>query len=274
MLIRTAAPSARLEADAARRVISGLVAPWGVYARVSTGQTVAFARAAWPCRNGPNWCSTTTRACEAGRRVRVGHRHRGRPNGHIPGCPAQRTRSDAIPRRGRDGLGDGLSVAAELDTFASENKDGSIWVTAAKGRQHAWPCCRSRPMTRPGSPMVAGPGPTRHHHPATRHHHPATRHHQKGATAVTDTATPAPPAAEPVISTASRRRRRRGPRRQAPGVGRTGPGGRPLPVRPAARAASSAAPASCATPGRPWRMPDRMRPTGGTEPSRWPPTRP
>ena len=44
MLIKTNAPAARLEADAARRTISGMVAPWGTYAHVSTGQNVAFAR--------------------------------------------------------------------------------------------------------------------------------------------------------------------------------------------------------------------------------------
>ena len=44
MQIVTAAPAARIAADSARRTITGLVVPWGTFARVSTGQTVALDR--------------------------------------------------------------------------------------------------------------------------------------------------------------------------------------------------------------------------------------
>jgi len=40
----TSAPAAGLQADRARRTITGRVVPWAEFAAVSTGQRVAFAR--------------------------------------------------------------------------------------------------------------------------------------------------------------------------------------------------------------------------------------
>ena len=99
MEIRFDAPPARIAADTARRTITGLVVPWGTFAAVSTGQTVAFARGSpCPCRTGRNWSSITTRPSQSRVYVSSTDTERG-PGGHLPGTGRRRWRSDA--RRGR-----------------------------------------------------------------------------------------------------------------------------------------------------------------------------
>jgi hypothetical protein len=132
MLIQTSAPPARLAADTARRTITGLVVPWGTYARVSTGQNVAFARGSLtlsdrsklvldhdPAQPVAVYASSTDTAdgLEATFRVPAGDR------------------GDAILAEAADGLRDGLSVAADIG--ASDDTDTGTWVTAARGRHVA-----------------------------------------------------------------------------------------------------------------------------------------
>jgi hypothetical protein len=132
MLIVTSAPPARLAADTQRRTITGLVVPWGTYARVSTGQNVAFARGSLtlsdrsklvldhdPAQPVAVYQSSTDTAdgLEATFRVPAGDR------------------GDAILAEAADGLRDGLSVAADIG--ASDDTDTGTWVTAARGRHVA-----------------------------------------------------------------------------------------------------------------------------------------
>ena len=132
MEIRFDAPPARLAADRARRTISGLVVPWGSYARVSTGQTVAFARGSLSLSDRSKLVldhdpaqpvavyqssSDTAEGLEATWRVPAGDR------------------GDQILAEAADGLRDGLSVAA--DVSASDDRDEGTWVTAARGRHVA-----------------------------------------------------------------------------------------------------------------------------------------
>jgi hypothetical protein len=131
MLIETAAPTGRLAADRARRTITGLVVPWGTYAAVSTGQTVAFARGSLtlgdrsklvldhdPTQPVAVFASATDtpEGLEATFRVPAG------------------ARGDQILAEAGD-LRDGLSVSAEVS--ASDDTDHGLWVTAARGRHVA-----------------------------------------------------------------------------------------------------------------------------------------
>jgi hypothetical protein len=131
MLIETAAPTGRLAADRARRTITGLVVPWGTYAAVSTGQTVAFARGSLtlgdrsklvldhdPTQPVAVFASATDtpEGLEATFRVPAGDR------------------GDQILSEAGD-LRDGLSVSAEVS--ASDDTDQGMWVTAARGRHVA-----------------------------------------------------------------------------------------------------------------------------------------
>ena len=132
MEIRFDAPPARIAADRARRTISGLVVPWGSYARVSTGQNVAFARGSLslsdrsklvldhdPAQPVAVYQSSTDtdEGLEATWRVPAGDR------------------GDQILAEASDGLRDGLSVAA--DVTASDDRDEGTWVTSARGRHVA-----------------------------------------------------------------------------------------------------------------------------------------
>ena len=132
MLIRFDAPPAGVAADRARRTITGLVVPWGAFARVSTGQTVAFARGSLslsdrsklvldhdPAQPVAVFASSTDTAegLQATWRVPAGDR------------------GDRILSEAADGLRDGLSVAADVVT--SDDRDEGTWVTAAKGRHVA-----------------------------------------------------------------------------------------------------------------------------------------
>jgi hypothetical protein len=129
--IRTSAPGAGLVADRARRTITGQVVPWGVYAMVSTGQTVAFARGSLtlseraklvldhdPTQPVAVYVSATDTPAglEATFRVPAGDR------------------GDQILAEAGD-LRDGLSVGAEVD--AATDTDAGLWVTAARGRHVA-----------------------------------------------------------------------------------------------------------------------------------------
>ena len=132
MEIRFDAPPARLAADRQRRTISGLVVPWGSYARVSTGQNVAFARGSLslsdrsklvldhdPAQPVAVYQSSTDtdQGLEATWRVPAGDR------------------GDQILAEASDGLRDGLSVAA--DVTASDDRDEGTWVISARGRHVA-----------------------------------------------------------------------------------------------------------------------------------------
>ena len=132
MLIRFDAPPAGVAADRQRRTITGLVVPWGAFARVSTGQTVAFARGSLslsdrsklvldhdPAQPVAVFASSTDTAegLQATWRVPAGDR------------------GDRILSEAADGLRDGLSVAADVVT--SDDRDEGTWVTAAKGRHVA-----------------------------------------------------------------------------------------------------------------------------------------
>ena len=132
MEIRFDAPPARLAADRQRRTISGLVVPWGSYAKVSTGQTVAFARGSLSLSDRSKLVldhdpaqpvavyqssSDTAEGLEATWRVPAGDR------------------GDQILAEAADGLRDGLSVAA--DVTASDDRDEGTWVTSARGRHVA-----------------------------------------------------------------------------------------------------------------------------------------
>jgi hypothetical protein len=132
MLIVTSAPAARLAADTARRTITGMVVPWGTYAQVSTGQTVAFARGSLtlgdraklvldhdPAQPVAVYASSTDTpdGLEATFRVPAGER------------------GDRVLAEAADGLRDGLSVAADVAT--SDDTDLGTWVTAARGRHVA-----------------------------------------------------------------------------------------------------------------------------------------
>ncbi|HZZ55695.1 MAG TPA: hypothetical protein VFE26_15590 [Trebonia sp.] len=132
MEIRFDAPPARVAADKARRTISGMVVPWGAYATVSTGQTVAFARGSLSLSDRSKLVldhdpsqpvavyqssSDTAEGLEATWRVPAGDR------------------GDRILAEAADGLRDGLSVAA--DVTASDDRDEGTWVISARGRHVA-----------------------------------------------------------------------------------------------------------------------------------------
>ena len=128
----TTAPPARVRADSARRTITGLVVPWGTFAQVSTGQTVAFARGSLalgdraklvldhdPAQPVAVYVSSTDTdtGLEATFRVPAGDR------------------GDQILAEAAEGLRDGLSVAADVQ--AADDQAGGMWVTAARGRHVA-----------------------------------------------------------------------------------------------------------------------------------------
>ena len=114
------------------RTITGMVVPWGSYARVSTGQTVAFARGSLSLSDRSKLVldhdpsqpvavfqssTDTDQGLEATWRVPAGDR------------------GDQILAEASDGLRDGLSVAA--DVTASDDRDEGTWVTSARGRHVA-----------------------------------------------------------------------------------------------------------------------------------------
>jgi hypothetical protein len=127
----TAAPAAPLAADSARRLISGQVVPWGVYAQVSTGQTVAFARGSLTLGDRAKLVldhdptqpvavlvssTITDQGLDATFRVPAG------------------SRGDQVLAEAGD-LRDGLSVSADVST--ADDTDAGTWVTAARGRHVA-----------------------------------------------------------------------------------------------------------------------------------------
>jgi len=123
---------AGVQADAARRTISGLVSPWDTYAHVSTGQVVAFAPG----------------SLVMGDRVKLVLDHDPtQPVGVLAGSqatPAGQTASFRVPGGPRgdealadaaEGLRDGLSVGAEID--AADETDQGLYVTRARVRHVA-----------------------------------------------------------------------------------------------------------------------------------------
>lgn len=132
MELRTTAPASGLQADSARRTITGLVVPWGTYATVSTGQTVAFARGSLALGDRaklvldhdpskPVGVYQSSADTEAGLEATF----------KVPAGPA----GDAILAEASFGLRDGLSVAA--DVAAADDTDEGLMVTAARGRHVA-----------------------------------------------------------------------------------------------------------------------------------------
>ena len=217
-LINTSAPGARIQADTARRTITGMVVPWGTFAQVSTGQTVAFARGSLslgersklvldhdPSQPVAVYASSTDteEGLKATWRVPAG------------------ARGDQILAEAGD-LRDGLSVAADIQ--ASDDQDGGLWVTAAKGRhvallsEPAYDTARVSTVAA-ASPQLSDQEPT-----------------VTVTEPVTVTATPVEPVQavavpEPAPVTVDDHRRRPGRHHPGPGAHR-----RRLPVRPAARA--------------------------------------
>jgi HK97 family phage prohead protease len=132
VLIVTAAPPAALAADRARRTITGLVVPWGSYARVSTGQNVAFARGALSLSERAKLVVDHDPAQPVGVYVSATDTDAGlEATFRVPAG----ARGDQILAEAADGLRDGLSVAADI--VDGDENDGGLWVTAAKGRHVA-----------------------------------------------------------------------------------------------------------------------------------------
>ena len=129
--IRTTAPSARVAADAARRTITGMVVPWGTFAQVSTGQTVAFARGSLSLGER----SKLVLDHDPAQPVAVYASSSDTEDGLMATwrVPAG-ARGDQILAEAGD-LRDGLSVAADIT--ASTDADAGMWVTAARGRHVA-----------------------------------------------------------------------------------------------------------------------------------------
>ena len=132
MELRTTAPASGLQADSARRTIAGLVVPWGVFATVSTGQTVAFARGSLTLGER----SKMVLDHDPGRPVGVYQSSADTAEGltavfRVPEGAA----GDAVLAEAAAGLRDGLSVAADVDDH--EDTDAGVMVHAARGRHVA-----------------------------------------------------------------------------------------------------------------------------------------
>lgn len=185
----TAAPG--VEADTAHRIIGGRVAPWNVYAVVSTGQRVAFAPGALAFdprtklnldhdRTQPVGVFASSSADDSGAAAVF----------HVPpGDAGDRALADAA-----SGLRDGLSVGAEI-LEAEETADG-LYVRAARVRHVAL-------LSEPAYPdavvtTVAASTPTRDPEPDDddeetdddRPAEPDPDPDDRGASTVTDTAEP------------------------------------------------------------------------------------
>jgi hypothetical protein len=132
-MIQTTAPAAGLQADRAKRTITGQVVPWGTFARISDGRLIAFA---------PGSLTLSERA-----KLNIDH-DPGRPVGVFVSATMTPDGLDAtfkipagadgdqILAQAADGLRDGLSVGAEI-IASSDTDDGGTWVTGAKGRHVA-----------------------------------------------------------------------------------------------------------------------------------------
>jgi phage head maturation protease len=156
LYVTTSAPAARLRADTARRTITGQVVPWGTFARVSTGQVVAFARGSLslseraklvldhdPARPVAVYVDSTD--TEAGLDATF----------RVPAGP----RGDDVLAEAADGLRDGFSVGADIGAF-DEQDGGSIWVTAARGRHVALLSEPAFDTARVSAVVAAPPPPT------------------------------------------------------------------------------------------------------------------
>ena len=247
MQIITSAPGARIAADSARRTITGMVVPWGSYARVSTGQTVAFARGSLslsdrsklvldhdPAQPVAVYQSSTDtdEGLEATWRVPAGDR------------------GDQILAEASDGLRDGLSVAA--DVTASDDRHEGTWVISARGRHVALLSEPAFDNARVSQVAATAPQPAK-----------------EPSVTVTETPAPETVAAEagPVTLTAAG---------VASSVAATRPAAAPararIPTRTPSRSSWAARP-SCATPGRRWKTRARPRPTAGARRRPWAATR-
>jgi hypothetical protein len=132
VIITTAAPAAPVRADSARRTISGLVVPWGTFARVSTGQNVAFQRGSLALSDRAKLVLDHDPAKPVAVYVSSSDTEAGlEATFRVPAGPS----GDAILAEASEGLRDGLSVSADVQ--ASDDQAGGMWVTAAKGRHVA-----------------------------------------------------------------------------------------------------------------------------------------
>ena len=130
-LVTTSAPAAAVLADTARRTITGLVVPWGSFARVSTGQTVAFARGSLTLSDRAKLVLDHDPAQPVAVYVSSSDTEAGLvATFRVPAG----ARGDQVLAEAGD-LRDGLSVAAEL--IAADDRDEGTWVTAARGRHVA-----------------------------------------------------------------------------------------------------------------------------------------
>jgi phage head maturation protease len=132
LIINTTAPASNVRADSLRRTITGMVVPWGTYARVSTGQTVAFARGSLALSERAKLVIDH----DPGQPVAVYLSATDTDTGleatfRVPAGP----RGDQILAEASEGLRDGFSVSA--DVTASDERDDGVWVTAARGRHVA-----------------------------------------------------------------------------------------------------------------------------------------
>ena len=130
--VELVARGAGVQADVARRTIAGVVAPWNVYANVSTGQRIAFAPGSLTMGDRvklvldhdptqPVGVLASAHTSEAGQSASF----------KIPGGP----RGDAALLEASEGLRDGLSVGADI-VDATESDQG-LYVTAARVRHVA-----------------------------------------------------------------------------------------------------------------------------------------
>jgi phage head maturation protease len=155
--VTTSAPAAGLRADPARRTITGQVVPWETFARVSTGQLVAFERGALRLSER----SKLILDHDATQPVAVFAGATDGPDGldatfRVPAGP----RGDQVLAEAADGLRDGFSVGADIEA-ADERDDGSLWITAALGRHVALLSEPAFDSARVTAVAASTPAPTR-----------------------------------------------------------------------------------------------------------------
>jgi phage head maturation protease len=130
--VMTAAP-AGLQADKARRTIAGRVVPWGEFARVSTGQMVAFERGSLRLSERAKLILDHDPSQPVAVLVEAADGEGGLDaTFRVPVGP----RGDEVLAEAAEGLRDGFSVGADVEA-GDDRDDGSLWVTAARGRHVA-----------------------------------------------------------------------------------------------------------------------------------------
>jgi hypothetical protein len=154
MQIRLAAPAAGIRADRQARTISGPVVPWDVYAAVSTGQTVAFARGSIILgersklvldHDPAQPVAVFVAATDTGEWLEATFR--------VPPGPA----GDQVLADAQEGLRDGFSVG--VDVLTAEDRPEGTYVTAARGRHVALLSEPAFDAARVASVTAAAPDP-------------------------------------------------------------------------------------------------------------------